>query len=91
VEVLTAHEDGTARLPDSLLLDRTTVLGYVLFSQDKDLLGEASRRQQAGVEFSGLIYAHQLTSFGLCVRDLELFAKVYEASEFLNRVDYVPI
>ena len=37
VDVLTAEEDGSARLDDDPLLDRATSLGRVLFSQDQDL------------------------------------------------------
>jgi predicted nuclease of predicted toxin-antitoxin system len=55
VDVLTAQEDGTRRLPDPMLLDRATALGRVLFSQDRDLLREAAQRQQRGVSFAGLI------------------------------------
>ncbi len=53
VDVLTAQEDGAARLPDSALLDRSTALGRVLFSQDKDLLREAVRRHNARETFAG--------------------------------------
>ena len=38
IDVLTAHEDGTAEFDDDLLLERATQLGRVLFSQDRDLL-----------------------------------------------------
>jgi len=38
VDVLTAYEDGAAELDDPDLLSRTTQLGRVLFSQDRDLL-----------------------------------------------------
>jgi len=41
VMVLTAEEDGTKQLADPLLLDRAMALGYVLFTQDVDLLAEA--------------------------------------------------
>ena len=44
VDVLTAEEDGAARLDDDPLLDRATSLGRVLFSQDQDLLAIAHRR-----------------------------------------------
>jgi predicted nuclease of predicted toxin-antitoxin system len=56
VDVLTAAEDGADRLADTDLLDRATTLGRVLFSQDDDLLVEASRRQTAGIPFCGVIY-----------------------------------
>ena len=37
-DLLTAQEDGAARLPDPALLDRVTVLGRMLFSRDEDFL-----------------------------------------------------
>jgi|SRR5215213_785245 len=60
VDVLTAAEDGAAELEDPDLLDRAGALQCVLFSQDKDLLIEARRRQIEGIPFGGVIYAHQL-------------------------------
>jgi len=92
VNVLTAQEDGAARLPDSELLDRSTALGRVLFSQDKDLLREAFRRQQAPTNFSGIIFAHQLhITIGQCIRDLERIAKTGEPADVLNQVEYIPL
>ncbi len=54
IDVLTALEDGTHRLPDPELLDRATALGRVLFSTDEDLIVEAQRRQRVGVNFAAL-------------------------------------
>ena len=53
VDVLTAQEDGTARLSDPDLLDRATALGRVVFTQDEDFLAEAARRQAAGCRSPG--------------------------------------
>src|SRR3954452_23157161 len=84
VDVLTAQEDGTARLSDPDLLSRATVLGRVLFSRDGDLLREARRRQRTGELFAGLIYAHlQRVGIGRCVQDLELLAKLEDPANFL--------
>ena len=92
VDVLTAQEDGTRRLPDSDLLDRATTLGRVLFTHDDDLLREAAQRQQSGKTFVGVIYAHQLgVTIGQCVRDLEFLAQVNEPEDFMNRVEYLPL
>jgi hypothetical protein len=64
----------------------------VLFTQDDDLLAEAARRQQKGVPFAGVIYAHQLqVSIGGCVRDLELLTKLAEPDDLRNRVEYLPL
>jgi hypothetical protein len=92
VDVLTAQEDGARQLSDSALLDRATVSGRVLFSQDEDLLCEATQRQRSGETFAGVIYAHQLkVTIGQCIRDLEFLAQVGEPGDFVNRVEYLPI
>jgi Domain of unknown function (DUF5615) len=92
VDVLTANEDRTSELPDPELLDRATELGRVLFTQDDDLLTEATQRQRQGQTFSGVIYAHQLrTSIGDCVRDLELIVRVGEPEHMTGRTLFLPL
>lgn len=92
VDVLTTQEDGRRRLLDSDLLDRATVLGRVLFTQDGDLLREAAERQRHGIAFAGVIDGHQLkVTIGQCISDLELIAKVNEPAECANRVAYLPV
>ncbi|MBM3239281.1 hypothetical protein FJZ31_23560 [Candidatus Poribacteria bacterium] len=92
VDVLTAQEDGAAQFSDPELLDRTTALERVLFTQDEDLLREAARRQRSGETFAGVIYAHQLKiTIGQCINDLELIAKVAEPEDFVNWVEYLPL
>ena len=92
VDVLTAQQDGASRLDDSGLLDHTTSLGRVLFSQDDDLLREAAKRQQSGTPFAGVVYAHQLSiTVGQTIHDLELIAKIYEPEDIANRVEYLPL
>jgi hypothetical protein len=76
VEVLTAQEDGTAKLDDPALINRTVALRRILFSRDEDMLAEATRRQRAGESFATIVYAHQLqVSIGQCIADLEMVAK----------------
>lgn len=92
VDVLTAQGDGGARLTDSDLLDRAGQLGRVLFSQDEDLLAEATRRQRSGVSFEGVVYAHQLrVNIGRSIQDLELLAKATDPADWRNRVEYLPL
>ena len=92
VDVLTAQEDGTAEFDDPVLLDRATELGRLLFSQDRDLLREAARRQETGEQFAGVVFARQLqVSIGQCIDDLELIAKVGAPEEFAGRVEYLPL
>jgi hypothetical protein len=63
-----------------------------LFSQDNDLLREATTRQRNGVPFGGVVYAHQLAiTVGQTIRDLDLLTKVYEPEDIENRVEYLPL
>jgi uncharacterized protein with PIN domain len=92
VDVLTAQEDDSATLPDPQLLDRATALERVLFTRDRDLLAEASRRQRENIAFTGVIFAHQLrVTIGGCVNDLELIAQVDEPKDLANQVEYLPL
>ena len=92
VMVLTAQEDGMRRSADPLLLDRALALGYVLFTQDADFLVEAARRQAAGQQFAGVVYARQQhVSVGRCVIDLEFIAKAFDPPDMMNRVEYLPL
>lgn len=92
VDVLTAYEDGREEEDDPELLDRASELKRVLFTQDDDLLDEATKRQQEGVAFYGLVFAQQRrVSLGMCVRDLELIAKGCEPEDMADRVWYLPL
>jgi hypothetical protein len=92
VNVLTAQEDGAAQLPDAALLDRALEVGRILFSQDDDLIREATLRQRTGKRFAGVVYAHQLNvTIGQCVEDLELIGRVSEPEEWIDRVEYLPL
>lgn len=92
VDVLTAFKDGSHRLEDPELLDRATLLGRVLFSNDDDLLAEATRRQRATLDFAGVIYAHQQDlSVRDCIDQLELVAKACDPEELRGRVLFLPL
>ncbi len=68
---------------------RATVLRRLLFSQD-DLLTEAARRQRRGIAFAGVVYAHQLyITVGRCISDLETIAKVGNAEDLADQVQFL--
>jgi hypothetical protein len=90
VDVLTCREDGTTTWDDDRLLERTTQLGRVLFSQDDDLLTIAHHWQRTKRSFAGLVYGHQGLSIGQAIRDLELIAIVYDPDDMRDRVEYLP-
>ncbi len=92
VDIITAYEDGSSALDDPDLLDRASALGRVLFTQDDDLLHEAAQRLRNTIPFGGVVYAHQLqVSIGICIRDLELIAKVGTLDDLSNQVQFLPL
>ena len=92
LDVLTSQDDGTNRFDDEALLARATSLNRVLFSQDADLLRIAQDWQATGVEFSGVIFAHQQgVSIGQLVEDIQLLAECCPADELANSVKYLPL
>jgi hypothetical protein len=92
VDVLTAIEDDRATLPDEQLLERSTELGRVLFTQDIRFRVLAEKWQREGQEFRGLLFGHQLgAALGRFVSDLELIAMASDADEWINTVLYLPL
>ena len=92
IDVLTVQADGRRGDSDASLLDRALELRRVMFSQDEDFPIEAARRQAAGIDFAGVIYARQTAvSVGDCVRDLEILAKAAEPEDCFNQIQYLPL
>ena len=92
VDTLTSQEDGTQESEDAALLQRATDLSRALFTQDDDLLAIASKWQQQGREFAGVIYSHQLgPGIGDVIEDLELIGACATEDEVRNRVIYLPL
>jgi hypothetical protein len=91
IDVLTAIEDDSAELPDYLLLERTNLLGRVLFTQDIRFKAMAEDWQRQGKTFAGLIFGHQLGgTVGQFVKDLELIALASQSEDWINTVEYLP-
>ena len=90
VDVLSTRDEGLGTLPDDQVLDRATQLGRVLFTHDLRFWAMAGDWIRKGRPFTGLIFAHQRTSIGKVIDDLELIAKATDPAEWLSRVEYVP-
>jgi hypothetical protein len=92
IDVITAFEDNASDMDDSALLDRAGKLGRILFTQDDDLIAEATKRQREGVSFGGLIYGHQLRiSIGACINDLEIISKAGQPEDLTDRIQFLPL
>ena len=91
IDVLTAQEDGHDQATDDQLLQPTTALGRVIFTQDARFRVLAEDWQRSGREFAGLLFGPQLGgTIGQYVEDLELVAKVSETAEWRNVVQFLP-
>lgn len=92
VDVVTARQDGCQQLVDRDLLIRATTLSRVLFSQDSDLLREATLMLRSNERFVGVVFAPQLTvSVGQMVSDLELLVRATSSDEWQSRIEYLPL
>lgn len=92
MDVLTAIEDDRATLPDEQLLERSTELERVLFTQDIRFKVLAENWQRDGRTFHGLLFGHQLgATLGRFVSDLELIATASDPAEWINVVLYLPL
>jgi hypothetical protein len=92
INVLTVQDEGLLGEGDAALLDRAADLGRVVFTRDTDFLRLAQSRQRDGIDFGGVIYAHQLrVQIGQCVDELELLASVCDPEDLKNRVEYLPL
>jgi hypothetical protein len=92
VDLLTAVEDGQTGAADSAILDRATEFGRVLYTEDDDFLLVAAERQNAGIHFSGVIYAHPLTvCIGIAIVHLEITATLAEPAELQDMVTHLPL
>lgn len=92
VDVLTAQEDNRRKTDDSILLDRAGALGRVMVSFDTDMLAIGTRRQQEGIPFPGVIFAHPTRiSVGDLLRELALVAYIGEPEDVINSIVYLPL
>ena len=91
VDVVTATEEGTNRLPDNALLELATAESRVIFSHDIRFKALAENWVRAGKHFGGLIYGHaEGASIGQYVKDLEIVAKACEPTELADSVIHLP-
>ncbi len=91
VDVPTAYEDNLHEADDATLLNRAHELDRLLFTQDDDLLREATARQRADIPFVGVIYAHQSVPIGRIIDDLEIIVQAGRKEDTLNDIIYVPL
>lgn len=92
VDVVTATEEETNRLPDDQLLALAGAQGRVVFTNDIRFKALAEQKQRLGEPFAGLIYGHaEGASIGQYVRDLEIVANVCEPDELANTIIHLPL
>lgn len=92
VDVLTVQADGATGSEDADVLNRATLLGRVVVTNDSDFQIEATRRQKTGENFSGIVFVDlNRVTIGQCIRDLEIVGLAGEPNDLANRVEYLPL
>jgi len=92
VDVLTAQEDGSDKLPDDALLERATALARPLVTHDIRLQAMAERWVAQGRPFCGVIFGHLMqVTIGQCVKDLEIIAKATDPSDWQSGLIRLPL
>lgn len=67
-------------------------LQRILFTRDRDFLREATYRQVHGIEFCGVVYAHQIeVPIKVCISDLELICSAGTFDDVMNTLFYLPL
>ncbi|MCA9830387.1 MAG: DUF5615 family PIN-like protein [Dehalococcoidia bacterium] len=91
LDVLAALDDGMGTASDSHLLDRSTELGRLLVTRDRDFVELTARRLRQGPPFSSVVMLRgSQAGFGAVIRDLELLAKAGSDDDGMNPLIYVP-
>jgi predicted nuclease of predicted toxin-antitoxin system len=92
IDVLTAYEDGYAQATDEMVLQRATLLGRVVFTQDEDFLVIASQWRQAGRPFAGVVFGRQESiNIGEAIEWLELVVQASEPEQMRDGVQFIPL
>lgn len=92
VDLITAEEDGRRETADPLVLDRATELRRVVFTEDRDFLREARRRQQLGFHFHGVIYARpNHVPIGRCIEDIHIIVESEDIENLIGNVIHLPL
>jgi predicted nuclease of predicted toxin-antitoxin system len=91
IDVLTAQEDGTRRMPDTAVLDRATEMGRMLFTYDSDFILESAKRQVAGVRFTSILYAAQRMSYRESIENVEFAALTFTPHDAMNQLWFLPL
>lgn len=92
VDILSAAEEKTNELFDDELLKLASSLSRALVTFDIRFRVMAENWIRTGSGFAGLIFVNSnRVTMGKVIADLELIAKVYEAGELNNKVEFVPL
>ena len=92
VDIFAATEKGTHHLADDELLTLATSITRIVVTQDIRFRVLAEDWQRTGLQFAGLVFAHQrYVGFGQLISDLELIGKATDPEYWKNRVEQLPL
>ena len=89
IDVLTAQEDNRSSAVDEIILSRSVELNRPLVTTDHDFLVLAKNCIENGENFVGIFFLSPQVSIGYAVEELEVYAKIGELEDFINRVIFI--
>lgn len=85
--MLSVVELGYAGSPDMFHIKKVSEVKAVILTRDADFLRMA---HGSGVQHNGIIFAHSKnTSFGQCIRGVELIANILTAEDMKNHIEFL--
>lgn len=92
VDVVRVQDVGLAGQPDQVVLGWAAAAGRVVLSHDlRTLPGHALARLEASEPMAGVMIARQSAPTAAVVTDLELIDALSDASEWAERVTFLPL
>jgi hypothetical protein len=85
IDILSCQEANMLHASDEEHLALAARLGRVVITQDTDFI----RLHHAGIEHSGVVYAHQQLPISKVITGLLLIWEVLEPDEMVNYIEYI--
>lgn len=89
IEAWSSHEVQNNGLSDKQQLAYAIEQKAVIFTHDDDFLRIANEYAKEGKNHYGIIYTHQLTGIGKCIRGIQLIVDILSFEDMMNHVEYI--
>jgi predicted nuclease of predicted toxin-antitoxin system len=91
VDIRTANDAGLAGLKDPQVLQIAADSGRILVSQDRRTMPLHFTRYVAGAQSPGVILLREAIPISIAIEELALIWNASEATEWINRLVWIPL